>query len=190
MIHRSRYVGFVVIATTALSTVSRARIAVGTGQQDDAARNSSRTSLPDSERLNARKKQLIQDAGEEPLNYLRSMFEPGFFARNPQEFFASLSNQWFTDSEKTILLGLRRFDSGRRHPINQALFFADVYSRGTENTVFFQTDTKANIRHRMVPLHRDGKGRIQRILLGGGWHRFELDENGRVVSYRVDKSHP
>jgi hypothetical protein len=143
-----------------------------------------------SARLNARKNQLIKGAGDEPLNYLRSMLEPGFFARNPQEFFASLSNEWFSDSEKTVMLGLRRFDSGRRHPINQALFFADVYSRGTENTVFFRADTKASIRPRTIPLHRDDKGRIDGILLGDGWHRFELDEGGRVVSHRVDKSHP
>ncbi len=90
--------------------------------------------------LSARRDQLIADAGEDAMNYLRSMFPDGTFVNAPQEFFASISNQWFCDSVATIELGLHRFDIGRAHPINQALFFAGIYAGGGETTYFYTTD--------------------------------------------------
>ena len=84
--------------------------------------------------LRQRNEELLQDARHNYLNYLRGMFEDGFFQQYPQEFFASISNQWFTDSRKTIIPGLARFDHGYTDPINQALFFADVYSCGMNQT--------------------------------------------------------
>ena len=95
--------------------------------------------------LSQRRAALIAAAGRDPLNYLRSMIAEGFFADNPQEFFASIANQWFTDSAKTFQLGLERFYGGRHDPINQAVFFADVYSLGGNSTWFYTIDAKGNI---------------------------------------------
>jgi hypothetical protein len=135
--------------------------------------------------LNARQAALISAAGRDPVNYLRSMFNEGFFVDAPQEFFASISNEWFTDSVKTLELGLVRFDAGRQDPINQALFFADVYSQGGDSTFFYKTDLQGTIDRQTVPLHRDDQGRIDRILLGTHWYAFTLDAAGDVTAYTV-----
>lgn len=142
--------------------------------------------------LSARRAQLISDAGTDPLNYLRSMISPGFFTQNPQEFFASISNQWFTDSVKTIELGIVRFDAGRTDPINQALFFADVYSLAGGSTFFYTNDTAGSIARTSVPLHRNGAGFIDEIDASGVHYCFALDAAGRVTSYDacIDDGNP
>jgi parallel beta-helix repeat protein len=130
----------------------------------------------------ARKTKLISDAGTDHMNYLRSMLPDGFFTTYPQEFFASLANQWFCDSAKTVELGVVRFNAGRREPINQALFFADVYSRGTSSTYFYWTDWHANIRRREVPLTRNQNGYINSLTAGKWLYQFTLDANGKVTA--------
>jgi len=135
--------------------------------------------------LKTRKDELIADAGHEHLNYLRSMFEDGFFQQAPQEFFASISHQWFTDSKKTIELGLVRFDDGYRHPINQALFFADVYSLGENFTYFYTIDTQGSITRQTIALSRDARGRIESLTIDSVVYNFTLDANGDVTAYSV-----
>ena len=56
-------------------------------------------------------------------------------------------------------LGRTRFAAGRRQPIEQALFMADVFANGTTTTFFRGTTTGAPIA-RSVHLTRDGSGRI------------------------------
>jgi hypothetical protein len=128
-----------------------------------------------------RRDQLISQAGSDPMQYLRSMFEPGFFVANPQEFFASISNEYFTDSFKTLLLAVNRFEAGSREPINQFLFFADVYSRGRDTTTFVVQNADCEYSLHAVPLGRDKRGRIDRFELPGLTLRFELDDEGNVV---------
>lgn len=135
--------------------------------------------------LATRKDELIAQAGDEHLNYLRSMFDDDFFQRYPQEFFASIANQWFNHSERTIELGLVRFDDGYRYPINQALFFADVYSLGENFTYFYAVDTQGNIARLTVPLSRDVDGRIQSLTIDSTVYTFTLDANGDVTAYSV-----
>ncbi len=141
-----------------------------------------------SQRFRARHDRLIADAGSNHLNYLRSMIPDGYFLKNPQEFFASIANQWFTDSAKTIRLGLARFDAGRRNPINQALFFADVYSKGGQTTFFFNGDTTGELVRKTVPLRRDAKGRIIAINVDDVWYSFILDTGGNVIDWRGNPS--
>ena len=135
--------------------------------------------------LRDRRDELIANAGDEHLNYLRSMFPDGFFADNPQEFFASIANQWFTDSKKTIELGIVRFDKGFTQPINQALFFADVYSLGRNFTYFYTIDTQGNITRHKIPLSRDENGRINSLTIGDLVYTFTLDANGDVTAYSI-----
>ena len=80
--------------------------------------------------LLVRKDQLIQNAGSADIrNYLRSniMPDPSFFINAPQEFFASIANQWFSSSKLTLELGILRFDAGFSEPLNQALYFANNF---------------------------------------------------------------
>jgi hypothetical protein len=135
--------------------------------------------------LGARQNALIAAAGCPHMNYLRSMFPDCTFVDAPQEFFASISNQWFTDSEKTVELGFVRFDAGYLDPINQALFFAEVYSRGGDSTFAYRTTPAGDISRETVPLGRDENGHINELVMDGLRYSFELDEAGNVVAYAV-----
>jgi hypothetical protein len=130
-----------------------------------------------------RRDQLIANAGSSHLNYLRSMFPDGFFQQYPREFFASISNQWFTDSGLTLELGITRFDAGYLAPINQALFFANVYSLGGSTTPFYQTDVEGHLSVEVVRIGRDVLGRLTDVWYGGEHFSFQLDGNGDVTGY-------
>jgi hypothetical protein len=104
----------------------------------------------------------------------------------PQEFFASIANQWFADSAKTIELGLVRFDAGRTKPINQALFYAEVYSRGGDSTHFYTIDTHGEWTHEVVPVGRDLSGRIDELTFGGTRYTFSLNGAGNVMAYSTE----
>jgi hypothetical protein len=137
---------------------------------------------PDS-RLAARRDMLLRDAGHDSLNYLRSMFGDDAFQNAPHEFIASIGNQWFTDSEKTIQHGLGRFKNGKPHPINQALFMADVFSRGGDETIFYIIDTDGNVTAKDVPVIRNEGAFITGLQVDDRIYHFSLDIEGRVTSY-------
>ena len=131
--------------------------------------------------LLARRDALIeQAAGRDSRAFLRSMIEPGYFSRHPQEFFASIANQYLSDTPKTLLLALERVESGWAQPLNQLLFFADVYSQGSDTTLFFEQDGECGYTVYAVPLGRDEQGRIERLTWEGVEMRFRLDANGDV----------
>jgi hypothetical protein len=131
--------------------------------------------------LMGRRKALILAAGDDSLNYLRSMCAPGFFTNAPQEFVASIANEWFTDSRQTMGLGLARFAGGRAQPLNQAIFFADVYSRGRDSTFFYRIDSAGHLSRETILLTRDARGHINSMRLDDGWRTFSLDTAGNVL---------
>ncbi|MCU0917291.1 MAG: hypothetical protein MUC88_22410 [Planctomycetes bacterium] len=132
--------------------------------------------------LRDRKRALVQAAGTDPRNYLRSMFAPGLFAAAPQEFFASISNEWFTDSAKTLELGLVRFRSGLRHPLEQALFMAEVYSLGGDRTYLYALDTQGNLYRGEATLGRAPQGNIVLLQMPEGRYEFEWDRSGNLTA--------
>ena len=129
------------------------------------------------------RKLLIEDAGAVSQNYLRSMCGDDAFVKGPQEFFASISNQYFANSLHTLKLGLVRFDKGIREPLQQFLFFADVYSLEGDQTFFYTIDTRGKIDRQTVPLTRDANGFINSLRIGKRRYRFVRDKNGEVVRY-------
>jgi len=130
--------------------------------------------------LKSRKDALIAAAGAVSLNYLRSMFAPDFFVNAPQEFFASIANQWFTDSAHTFELGHARSLGGYLEPLQQALFFADVYSQGTNRTFFFRMNTSGALTRETVPILRDGFGRISVLSCESTTWFFQYDAGGKA----------
>ena len=132
--------------------------------------------------LKLRQPALIKQAGEDNENYLRSMFRDGLFKEAPQEFFASISNQWFADSAHTLLLGFTRFQKGFAEPLNQAFFMAEVYSLGGSSTFLYNLDTQGTLVRTEVPIERDAEGRIVAVSVGSIIYRFQLDASGNVVS--------
>jgi hypothetical protein len=133
--------------------------------------------------LRERRDELIRRAGENHMNYLRSMLPDGFFVSAPQEFFASIANQWFSDTNLTLRLALTRFDKGYKEPLNQFLFFADVYSKGGGTTLFYSIDSEGNIARRKIPIIRDQFGHIAVLIDGETAYGFMLDMEGNVLSY-------
>ncbi len=145
------------------------------------------------DKLNSRREQLIKQAGSVSLNYLRSNVtksNPSFFVDAPQEFFASISNQWFTDSEKVLELGLIRFDNQYKEPINQFLFFTDVYSLNTDSTIFYKNDLNGNFSSYKVPIKRDLNGNINQVKIDSIEYNFEVDNLGNVVNYSIEIIEP
>jgi hypothetical protein len=131
--------------------------------------------------LLARRNALIEQAEErDPRAYLRSMIEPGYFVHNPQEFFASIANQYLSDTPKTLLLALERAEAGWPQPLNQLLFFAEVYSQGSNTTLFFEQDRDCGYTVYAVPVGRDEHGRIDRLTWEDVEMRFRLDARGDV----------
>jgi hypothetical protein len=128
-----------------------------------------------------RKLDLIARAWGTSLQYLRSMFGPDFFMTHPQEFFASIANEYFSDSLATLQLGLGRFESGWLEPINQFLFFAEVYSRGGSSTLFYELDADGSYRVERAPVGRDEHGHIDRISWHGIDYEFRRDAEGNVI---------
>ena len=109
------------------------------------------------------------------------MFENDFFINAPQEFFASIANQYFANSKHTLDLALTRFENGYKEPLNQFLFFADVYSLGENHTFFYTMATQGHIERRDVVLERDGNGFINSLYVDENHYLFSHDEQGRVV---------
>jgi hypothetical protein len=98
----------------------------------------------------------------------------------PQEAFATLSNQYFTSSDVMLQLAAARWKEGIKTGINQFLFFADVYSLGKNETLFYRIDTAANVTRSTVPLERDQHGHICRITTPSAVYDFTLDAEGNV----------
>lgn len=132
--------------------------------------------------LAQRRDDLIAAAGTDQMNYLRSMIPEGYFVTYPQEFFASISNQWFADSAHTLELGLIRWNHGYIHPINQVLFFAEVYSQGGDTVPFYTMDEEANIGRTDMSVRRDSYGHICTLTTGGTTYRFLLNSEGDVLA--------
>ena len=72
-------------------------------------------------------KALITEAGCEPKDYLRSMFDPCFFRDYPQEFIASMVGEWLLDSQPILTRALDAFRAGNPHPLNQAVLLMAIF---------------------------------------------------------------
>ncbi|MDQ1260903.1 MAG: hypothetical protein QG575_84 [Euryarchaeota archaeon] len=132
-----------------------------------------------------RKAAIIFRAGCPQMYYLRSMFEVCFFQNSPQEFFASIANQYFSDSGHTLDLGVVRFQNGYKEPINQFLFYANTYSKGTDQTYFYKVDFQGIIQREAVFLERDVNGYIKSLIFNGKRYDFTLDSQGYVQNIAV-----
>ncbi len=134
-------------------------------------------------RLKERRQSLLNQAGSIDLQYLRSMVGAAYFQSAPQEFLASIANQWFSSTDHTLRLALKRFDRGYKEPINQALFFCELYSLGFDSTRFYEVDVQANVTMRHEYLSRNDAKFIDQISIQDTVVTFALDDAGNVQSY-------
>jgi PKD repeat protein len=135
---------------------------------------------------NGRMNALIDAAGTNHMNYLRSMVPDGVFYNNRQEFFASLANQWFCNSSHVLDLGVSRFRNGYDDPINQFIFVADMYSTGSDHTLFYTSDRSGTIVMTPIPVYRDVRGHINKMVVGSTVYTFTLDTGGNVLSIAMN----
>lgn len=125
--------------------------------------------------LEARKTLLIEKAGDEPTHYLRSMIEPGFFTQHPQEFLASISNQWFTDTRHTFEIARVRALDGNVQPLNQFILMAEIYSMGGDAMAGYTMNTSGEFTYTLYPVTRDADGRINSVEFDDGIFSFEFN---------------
>lgn len=135
-----------------------------------------------------REYELIYSAGPNQTNYIRSDYPDGFFFQMREEFFPKISGAYFQDSELTFDLVLQRFGDGYSEPLNQFLFFADVYSLGSNETRFYTLDENGVITERRAHLGRDNRGHISSLSFEGDAYYFGLDHEGNVLN--VSKGPP
>ena len=79
-------------------------------------------------------------------------------------------------------MGLVRWNNGYQHPINQFLFFAEVYSQGGSTVPFFRIDEEGNLSRTDIPLRRDAHGHICALAVDGYSYRFLLNSEGDVLA--------
>ncbi len=134
----------------------------------------------------ARLDQLLKQAGSKyDEQYLRSMVGAAFFQEAPQEFFASIANQWFDDSKHTLDLGVKRLYMGYREPVHQALYYAEIYSKGGPTSTFYRIGEDGIVHVQQIPLVRDENGRITGLTYQNTVYTFTLDNIGNVTHCTV-----
>ncbi len=135
--------------------------------------------------LDARRRALLARAGLTDLQYLRSQVGAAYFQQNPQEFLASIGNQYFGDTSATLGFARDRFDRGYREPLDQFLFFADVLSLGGDVVPFYSISPwiSGGTTVASRPAVRDDQGRLAGIRIGRTDVSFDLDEDGHAVGH-------
>jgi hypothetical protein len=123
-----------------------------------------------SKELVAFKERLLKMAGRDHGNYLRSMIEDGYFEKNPQEFIASLANQYFCNSKEMLQLALQKAKHGNYNQINQFILMSSIYS-DADKTCFYQTDKTGRVSSSVYPVSkRDGL--VTSISMGPSKYQF------------------
>jgi hypothetical protein len=136
--------------------------------------------------LAARRSELLSQAGSVDLEYLHvpvGSLDAAFFQAYPQEFVASIANQWLASSAHTFTLARVRMDAGYEEPMNQALFFAEIYSGSAATTTFYTIDCQGQVTVSSVPVKRDGNAHINALYYGGNALHVALDSSGNALSY-------
>ncbi|MHC4889813.1 MAG: hypothetical protein ACYTEO_10185, partial [Planctomycetota bacterium] len=116
------------------------------------------------------KQRLLKKAGANRNNYLRSMFGDGFFEKNPQEFVASLANQYFCSSKGMFLYALKKANEGNLNQINQFILMASIYADGNR-AFFYRIDKSGDLRVVAVPVEKKD-GLVSAVLIDGKRYTF------------------
>ena len=135
------------------------------------------------EELESRRKELVEQAGNVDKQYLRSNVGADYFQNAPQEFIASIANQWFCSSIHTLQLGIKRYEDGYSEPLNQVLYFCELYSAGSDTTQFYEVNRQGNIIMTEIPVERNANGDINQLEYKGTTYSFQLDPDGNVTGY-------
>jgi len=81
---------------------------------------------------------------------------------------------------------LLRFDKGYNDPINQFLFFADVYYQEGCETYFYEMNSMGSLTREASHIERDTNENINSISTPKGKYLFTLDSHGNVIDYHLE----
>lgn len=109
-----------------------------------------------------------------------------FFLDSPQEAFATLANQYFTDSQLMLELCKTRWDAGHPSNIGQFLLMAEYLSQRQNQVPFYVLRPGGNLTITVARLGRDSDGRIQRIQTGVSTADFRYDAKGYVREFHLE----
>ncbi len=132
------------------------------------------TYVGSTEALKKFKQRLLKKAGADRNNYLRSMFGDGFFKKNPQEFVASLANQYFCSSRDMFLYALKKAKEGNLNQINQFVLMASIYADG-DKTCFYGVNKRGDVRVVAVSVEKKD-GLVSAILVNGKRYSFDYKD--------------
>ncbi|NND31082.1 MAG: T9SS type A sorting domain-containing protein [Saprospiraceae bacterium] len=133
--------------------------------------------------LDMHRLRLLENAGSNHLNYLRSINADGFFIENPDELFASTSNMYFANTQLSFEIALENYGSGRHQPLDQFLFLANAYSNGSDSTLFVSFNEQAEFTVKKIKIEKDSDGFITKIWIGDFCaYEMKLDQNKFVVA--------
>lgn len=129
--------------------------------------------------LKAFKGRVMKMAGRQAGNYCRNMFGGSFFSKNPQEFFASLCNQYFCSSLELYRYAMLRYHKGNANHINQFVLLASTFS-DDEHCYAYRVTGAGEVKLETWPVTRSG-GLIETLTLGDTTTRFAY-EDGVITS--------
>jgi len=132
------------------------------------------TYVRSTEALKRFKQRLLKKAGANRNNYLRSMFGDDFFKKNPQEFVASLANQYFCSSRDMFLYALKKAKEGNLNQINQFVLMASIYADGVK-TCFYGINKRGDVRAVAVSVEKKD-GLVSAILVDEKRYSFDYKD--------------
>ncbi len=119
-------------------------------------------------------------AGADRRNYCRNMFGDRFFVQNPQEFFASLCNQYFACTHSLFDYAMERLRAGNPNPINQFVLVASAFS-DDDYCHAYRIAPEGTIRVSRFPVTKSF-GLIDSLTIAGKTTRFRYDDGAIVAA--------
>lgn len=101
----------------------------------------------------------------------------------PQESFATLANEYFTDSVLMLELAKRRWDRGIAYGADQIVLFLDYFSGLGPVAPLYRITMNGAITVSEARLTRNASGNISHIAIGEVFYALETDANGFVTAF-------
>jgi hypothetical protein len=109
-----------------------------------------------------------------------------FFLESPQEAFATLSNQFCTDSQLMLELCHARWEAGYPSNINQFMLIADYLSADTNQLSFYRLRPGGSLTVEPATIERDMRGRITRLQSRKTIAHFGYETGNLVKTFRIE----
>ena len=122
-------------------------------------------------------------------NHLRSQISLGYFLRAPQESWATLANQYFSDSKLMLDWAWERSLKGHILCLDWFLLQVEFYSLHSNACPFWKVDAERNLVRFNIALGRDSHGNVNKMTIpssanqpGKQVYDFVVDKDGWVQS--------